>query len=110
MRRKKRRIKIIKNKKTDILGLRVPFIMLPILVFLGLVTVFLTIESVTLGAKLAILEEETRKLARENELLEGELVKASSLSNLGEKAEDMGFQKPGLVLYISKEEAVAKLP
>lgn len=108
--RRKRQIKSIKKRNTEVLGLKIPLFMLPVLIILAVATIFLTIEAATEGAKLANLEQESRELARKNQLLEAELVSSSSLSELGEKAEELGFQKPANVVYISKEEAVARLP
>ena len=84
--------------------------MLPILVIFGLATIFLTIESATSGAKLASLEQKVYTLTKENENIEQQVVNSSSLTDLGKKADELGFAKPQSVLYISNQEAVAKLP
>lgn len=97
MRRTKRKI-----KKTTIL--------LPVLAVFALMVVFLTIETVTSGAHLAQLEQEEAVFAKQNRELSDQLVKASSLTTLGEEAEVLGFKKPSQVIYITEKEAVAKLP
>lgn len=99
-----------KKKKTEVLGIKVPLYMLPVLIAFGIATVYLTIEAATSGAKLAELERKASELARENQKLSSEIVRQSSLKDLGERAEEMGFTKPSEVVYISDEEAVAKLP
>jgi hypothetical protein len=98
------------NKKTEILGIKVPLYFLPILVVFGLFTVYLTIEAATSGARLAELERQAVEIANENQRISGEIVRSSSLKDMGEKAEDMGFVKPTEVVYISEKDAVAKLP
>jgi hypothetical protein len=97
-------------KKASILGFKIPLYMLPVLVVFGILTVYLTIEAATSGAKLADLERKAIELSAENQKLSNQLVRSSSLKDLGEKAEDMGFSKPSEVVYISEKEAVAKLP
>lgn len=98
------------DKKTKILGIKVPLYLLPILIIFGLFTVYLTIEVATSGARLAELERQAAELAGENQRLSGEIVRSSSLKDLGAKAEEMGFVKPSEVVYISADEVVAKLP
>lgn len=91
-----------KIKKTTIL--------LPVLAVFALVVVFLTIETATSGAQLAQLEQEEAVLTKQNRELSDQLVKASSLTSLGEEAEVLGFKKPSQIIYITEKEAVAKLP
>ena len=93
--------KRIKNRKT---------VLLPVVVVFALVVVYLTIEAATSGAILSQFEQEEARLIRENRQLQEELVKSTSLTTLGEKAEGLGFKKPSLVIYITEKEAVAKLP
>lgn len=102
--------KAVMKKKTEILGIKIPLYLLPVLIAFGILTVYLTIEAATSGAKLAELENRAAELATENQRLSGEIVRSSSLRDLGEKAEEMGFMKPQEVVYISEKEAVAKLP
>jgi cell division protein FtsL len=107
---KRRKGKSAIGKKTEILGIRIPLYLLPVLVVFGILTVYVTIEAATSGAKLAELERRAAELSEENQRLSGEIVRSSSLRDLGEKAEEMGFSKPSEVVYISEKEAVAKLP
>ncbi|MGB6838889.1 MAG: hypothetical protein WBD86_01535 [Microgenomates group bacterium] len=97
-------------KRKVIAGFEVPVVLLPVLAFFVIATVFFTIEVSTLGAGLAYLEQEEANLIKEKQTLSGELVGASSLNEIGEKAKDLGFIKPSNVIYISEKEAVAKLP
>mgnify|MGYP006908235420 CR=1 FL=1 len=91
-------------------GSRYPVTSFVLLGILGVVSVFLAIEIATSGAKLASLELEEKRLIRENEVLKSELVNASSLSQLGKGAEELGFSKPASILYITDEKDVARLP
>ena len=74
------------------------------------VQVFFAIETATLGANLASLEEKERELAKKNQELSDELVKTTSLSAIGGMAEKLGFFKPQKAIYITGEETVAKAP
>lgn len=98
-----RKINMKKNKK-------IQFVLLPILALFVVAIVFFTIEMSTLGAQLVELENEEAKLIKERQKISVQLIDASSLSEIGEKAEDLGFKKPSNIIYISEKEAVAKLP
>lgn len=98
------------TKKARIFGLNIPLFMLPFLIFFVLSTVFVTIEVATSGAKLAKLEKEKISLARENEEIKEKLINGSSLTKLGDKAKEMGFDKPLGIIYVTEKEALAKLP
>jgi hypothetical protein len=98
------------SKKKTVAGFDVPAAMFPIVALFVIATVFFTIEVSTLGAQLAELEREETNLIKEKQDLSNQLVNSSSLSEMGEKAEDLGFKKPSEVIYISEKEAVAKLP
>lgn len=92
------------------MGLEIPVVLVPVLVFLGIASVFLTIETATSGAYLAQLEQEEAGLIKEKRMLNGQIVKASSLLSTGKKAQYLGFKKPSRIIYITEKEAVAKLP
>lgn len=72
--------------------------------------VYLTIEMATSGASLARLEKEETRLLSQRQALNEELIKFSSLSSLEEVSSSLGFAKAQKTLYITQEEAVAKLP
>lgn len=73
-------------------------------------TVFFTIETATKGAELTRLTLEEKNLLEENRSLSSRLVQVSSLTNLEERAENMGFTKPTKVIYVLEEIQVAKVP
>lgn len=107
---KTRNRKIEFNKKKTVAGFNIPTALFPMMVSFVVVIVFFTIEFSTLGAHVAALEREEADLVREKQNLSNQLINSSSLSEMGEKAEELGFKKPGEIIYISEKEAVAKLP
>jgi len=76
----------------------------------AVIYLFLTLQTVASGAKLASLEKEESELTKQNKEYTLELVEASSLMKIGQKAEDLGFAKPQSTVYLSREDTVAKLP
>jgi hypothetical protein len=109
MRIKNRKVQDNTRKKT-VAGFDIPTALFPVVALFVVATVFFTIEVSTLGAQLAELEREEANLTKEKQNLSNQLINSSSLSEMGEKAEDLGFKKPSEVVYISEKEAVAKLP
>jgi len=108
---KKYKIKIKKTRKsTKVLGLNIPVIIIPIVSLFVISSVYMAIQVATTGAKIALLDTEKRELQRENEEISNVLINSSSLSELGEKAQGLGFVKPEAILYIKGDKAVAKLP
>lgn len=79
-------------------------------VLLVVVSIFMTVEMASSGAELSKLEKEEAALKGENQRLGAELIFASSLSQFENTYESLGFIKPGKTIYITEEEAVAKLP
>lgn len=79
---------------------------IPIVGFI-LLTVFLTIESASYGARLASLEQKAFLLEKENRDLSAQLVESTSLSELSGKTEELGFSKPLNIVYVSQEKVVA---
>ena len=98
------------NKRKTVAGFNVSMALFPILAIFVIATVFFAIEASTLGAHLAKLENEEVMLIKEKQEYSNQLINSSSLSGMGEKAEELGFKKPSNVIYISEKEAVAKLP
>jgi len=96
---------IIKYPKTK----RGFFWWLTIAVFVISVVVF-TIETATSGARLAKLEKQEKELSAENAELSTKLVEYSSLTSLENKSNELGFGPPQKILYIGREDGVAKLP
>ena len=108
MRTKKKYNQTSERKTTT--SFNIPMVLFPILVIFVIATVFFAIEASTLGAHLAKLENEEVILIKEQQEYSNQLINSSSLSGMGEKAEQLGFSKPSEVIYISEKEAVAKLP
>lgn len=77
--------------------------------FVGIQVLF-TVQTVTTGAHLAQLEREEKDLVKSNQELSRYLVESSSLSDMEETADELGFKNPINTFYISTEEFVAKLP
>ena len=75
--------------------------------FISLIVLF-TVEEATSGAYFAEIERTKNSLIDENKLLESEIIRLSSLKNLEENAEDLGFVKPLSILYITDGYDVAK--
>ncbi len=108
MRTKKKYNQTSERKTTT--SFNIPMVLFPILAIFVIATVFFAIEASTLGAHLAKLENEEVILIKEQQEYSNQLINSSSLSGMGEKAEQLGFSKPSEVIYISEKEAVAKLP
>ena len=98
------------NQGKTIASFNISMALFPILVIFVIATVFFAIEASTLGARLAELENQEIILNKEKQEYSNQLINSSSLSGMGEKAEQLGFKKPSDVIYISEKEAVAKLP
>lgn len=62
------------------------------------------------GSELVRLEEEVKRLERDNNGLSQELAKDSSLNKINTLADSLGFTKPESVLYINLTEPVAFRP
>ncbi len=71
---------------------------------------YITIETATSGAELSALERKEAKLAQENREIRDSIVIDSSLTEMDEKSEELGFSKPSQIIYINGKEEFAKLP
>jgi len=71
---------------------------------------YITIETATSGAELSALERKEAKLAQENREIKDSIVIDSSLTEMDEKSEELGFSKPSQIIYINGKEEFAKLP
>lgn len=80
------------------------------LAVLAAVSVYFTIEMATSGAEVARMEKREIALVKENRTLSDSIVKLSSLNQIEQKAQEMGFNSPQQVLYLGQEDPVAKLP
>lgn len=107
----KHKILINKRKETDS-GLRKPKNLVLWALFIGLlaITVFITVQASTIGAKLVKLEDEKNGLGKENRSLQIELTRLSSLKTIESSSESLGFFEPQNIVYISGSTQVAKVP
>jgi hypothetical protein len=74
------------------------------------VQVLFAVQSATAGARLAELEYEEKELMKGNQELSQFIVESSSLSEMEETADELGFAKPDTTYYLTLEELVAQLP
>jgi len=74
------------------------------------VQVLFAVQSATAGARLAELEYKEKELVKGNQELSRSIVESSSLSDMEETADELGFAKPNNTYYLTLEELVAKLP
>jgi len=85
------------------------FIVWPALAVFVVLKVFITIKTVSSEAELSYLEKEIEDLQKVNFSLEDDLANASSLTEIENKKEELGFVKPTSVVYLSSEETVAQV-
>jgi len=105
-------MKVNRNKQKKVLLKQINkrnIIWLFIAVFVCIQVLF-TIQTASIGAKLAQLEREAEDLTKNNQGLSRYLVESSSLTEMEETADELGFIKPLNTFYISMEEFVAQLP
>jgi len=87
------------------------FFALCILGFILLViSVFFTIYTATLGARISRYEELESLLVKENQDLQEQILKQDSLSAVSEKAQELNYVKPQEIVYPQVSSIVAKLP
>lgn len=102
--------KKIFNTKENIVGKYRNFILLGICGILAISSVITTIGVSASGAQISDLQKKESQLSSEKRVLEGQLVKTSSVSELQTKSADLGFVKPAETVYLSAGLPVAKLP
>lgn len=73
-------------------------------------SVFLTVETATSGAEVAKLDKTVIEMGNQKRILEENLIKGISMTQLQEKSLELGFVKPSNLIYISSVSPVAKLP
>lgn len=98
-----------KEKKLKKLKIRTPVVWFFIGVFV-IFNIFFTIQISTSGAELSDFQREKDRLLQENQDLERQIIRLSSLRNLEKDAESLGFIKPQKVIYITEDQVVAKAP
>ncbi len=73
--------------------------------------ILLTLQTVTSGSKFASLEKEEANLDKQNHELSARIMQSTSLLQLEQKSEALGFVKPNETLYVvGKTDTVADLP
>ncbi len=96
------------KKKTAFSKKKMTFLWMAIGLFI-VVSIFFTIQTATSGAELSQLEHHQGQLSKENQELKSEIIRSSSLTDIGDSAEELGFIKPQKVFYISEEVTFAKV-
>lgn len=98
------------KRRVNILGISVSIGFGSLLILLVVACVFLTIKSAASGAKLASLEMEIISYQEKNQQLTNQLVMASSLTEIAQKAEELGLVEPEDVVYLTLDKSVAQVP
>lgn len=102
--------KIVTYNKENLVGKYRNFILLGICGILAIFSVVTTIGISVSGVQISDLQKKEVQLISERRVLEGQLVKTSSVSALRTKSADLGFVKPAETVYLSQGIPVAKLP
>lgn len=92
------------------LGVKITYLLGTVLAILVIGTVFLTVEATASGASLVNIERQQQKLIQENVDLKNQIVGITSLSQIKENAENLGFHKATNIIYVTEEETFARLP
>jgi len=77
-----------------------------VLVFL-ISNIYLSLQTVSSGAKLSKLEKTESEIVKGNRELSSKLVKATSLISVQEKSVELGFVKPLALVFVKGVEPVA---
>lgn len=104
------RINIKNTSKTNLVSRFRNYFLLGFCGVLAIFSVVMTIEVSATGAQIAGLQKKEISLSAQKRLLEGELVKTSSLNELQSKSGELGFTKPEQMVYLSPGAAVANIP
>lgn len=75
----------------------------------AVVYIFFTLQTVSSGGKLALLEKEENNIVVRNKEMSELLMRSTSLTQLEEKTLHLGYIKPEKIIYISEDETVAQL-
>lgn len=84
------------------------FILWVVVSFFVALQVFSAIQTSSLGALLASIEEEENNLLERNNSLKSEIVSSTSLTKIDKISKDLNFVKPQTSLYINADNFVAK--
>ncbi len=104
--RRKQRQKITRNKEKK--GYLQLFVVVIFLLFI-ISTIFVTVQTASLGATISELERQETAYIKENREMESALVNNQSLMKLDEKAAELGYVKPNDIIYLSRDNFVAQL-
>ena len=86
------------------------YVLIGVCVVLAVSSVFMTVETATSGVEVSNLQKEEAMLSNQKRLLEDNLVKTMSITKLETESGELGFVKPGNLVYVTPAESVAKLP
>ena len=98
----------IKNKFNKRFSLNVIFLIGIISVFI-VSNIYFAIYSAVISDKLILIEKTEGEHIVTNRSLSSNLIKYSSLTNLSEKTQSLGFNKPSNIMYLKEEETVASI-
>lgn len=106
-----RKKQLLKSQKdNDSRGI-IRYILFAVVGVLVASSVLMTVETATSGMEVASLREKENQLSLERRKLENVYVKSISINDLETKSGELGYMKPGSMVYISQsQEAMAKLP
>lgn len=98
------------GKQINIKGSFKKYILVGICGILAISSVAMTVETSTSGLEIASFEKTEVDLVDTKRDLEETLVRALSSRELQQKSEELGFEKPANLVYITQILPVAKLP
>jgi hypothetical protein len=77
---------------------------------LAVSSILMTVETATSGMEVSSLQNKEKVLVAQKRNLEDTLAKSLSVNDLTKKSGEMGYVDPSVMVYVSKAQAVAKLP
>jgi len=100
LRKNKNKLKFMLPKKSALI-----WFMWMILISLH---VYFAVQTSSMGAKIALYEQEAVRIENENKDLSSKLIDTMSLTKLSEKSEEMGFSKIDTTYYLSPSDNFAQ--
>jgi hypothetical protein len=91
-------------------GQNIKYVLIGVCGILAISSIIMTIETATSSAEVASLQKEEATLADQKMSLENSLVKSLSMGELQTQSAEMGFVKPGTLVYVAPAQNVARLP
>lgn len=83
------------------------YVLIAVCAILAISSIFMTIESATIGMEMSKIEKTQSQLANQKRDLEETLVRTLSLAELQQKGAEMGFVKADNLVYVSSDSYVA---